>query len=281
MITKLIIYGTLIILSLTLSISMIIYVIKTYKSSSNDLEKTIYLFLLAAIFVPIILFICDVYNVPSLLKYTKNINPDSWLNFLGTYSASIFSTLISSAFLIFVTYKQIRRTYEDNIELNKENYRIQNMPYMQYDFNKEIEDIDDISKLKLLISNHNNKYDSVVFSMEIKNIGLNAIRKTYFVIDSTIFKEKEIFELGSQSSIDKDEIKKQDFMISNLSDGEYIINFTIYYQDLLKNWYEQKVILYLSVINYYKPTRIVNKKIKIYDEIQLKNKPKILNKLDD
>jgi len=59
------------------------------------------------------------------------------------------------------------------------------------------------------------------------------------------------FELFNQSNIEKSKTKKKEFIITNVSKGTYKIEITVYYQDLLKNWYKQKVHLTISVTNIY------------------------------
>ena len=45
----------------------------------------------------------------------------------------------------------------------------------------------------------------------------------------------------NQSSIEKDQIIKKEIIIPNVQEGTYKIFITVFYQDLLKNWYKQKI----------------------------------------
>ena len=105
---------------------------------------------------------------------------------------------------------------------------------------------------KWIFSNQgDSNIDSIDFTMEIENIGLNTVRKVYLEAESELFNKKEIFELCNQSNIEKSQTKKKEFIITNVSKGTYKIEITVYYQDLLKNWYKQKVHLTISVTNIY------------------------------
>lgn len=60
-------------------------------------------------------------------------------------------------------------------------------------------------------------------------------------MESLLFNQKEIFEMFNQSSIEKDQIIKKEIIIPNVQEGTYKIFITVFYQDLLKNWYKQKI----------------------------------------
>ena len=64
-----------------------------------------------------------------------------------------------------------------------------------------------------------------------------------------LFNQKEIFEMFNQSSIEKDQIIKKEIIIPNVQEGTYKIFITVFYQDLLKNWYKQKIELIVSMTN--------------------------------
>jgi len=229
--------------------------IKGYKDSKSDFEKVLYIMLSLAIMFPLVIYYLDRYNLPTKFGYTKNIVSTDWINILTNYSAVIFSTLINAVFLIYVTFKQIKETYKDNMKLNDEMQRLQNLPFLRYNFTYE--KIDEVlfgEKQKWIFSNQNgSNMDSIDFTMEIGNIGLNAIRKVYIELATSLINKKECFELCNQSIIEKNEIKKKEFIITNVAQGTYKIDMTIYYQDLLKNWYKQKVHLTISVTNLYDP----------------------------
>ena len=116
------------ILTIIIAIFFIPYFVKVYKESNTTIEKSIYILLLVFIILPIAIYYLDKYNIPSKFGYTENINSKEWLNLLTNYCESILSTLLNTAFLIFITFKQIDATYEDNKQLNIETQRLQNLP---------------------------------------------------------------------------------------------------------------------------------------------------------
>ena len=257
-----------------------------YKSAESNLEKALYDILTLTILFIGIVYALDRFNIPSILGYTENIDSSDWVNNITNYAIVIFSTLLNSAFLIFVTRKQIQASYEDNIKLNKQIYkdnaklnneaqRIQNMPFLRYSFiyeslKKELFEEDQ----ELIFSNQDDSNsDSISFTFEIENIGLNAVRKTYLEIESELFDRKEYFELCNQSNVEKNEKKSKEIMITNVAKGTYGIKIFVYYQDLLKNWYKQQIDL--VVVN----SDVYNEKYNrfdyvdsfvVYDEVQLK-----------
>ena len=244
---------TQIILSIGILVFSIKLFIKGYKDSKSDFEKVLYTMLSFAIIFPLLVYYCDRYNIPSKLGYTENIISSDWVSILTNYSAAIISTLLSAVFLIFITFKQMDETYKDNIKLNNETQRIQNLPLLRYDFTHErLEGEMFEENKKLIFSNQDDSnIDSIDFTMEIENIGLNTVRKVYLEVESELFNKKEIFELFNQSNIEKSQTKKKEFIITNIAKGTYTIEITVYYQDLLKNWYKQKVHLTISITNVY------------------------------
>lgn len=263
---------------------------KYYKEAESNLEKTIYNIIAIAIIFIVIIYFLDSKNLPSKYGYTKNINSSDWVNNITNYAIVIFSTLLNSAFLIFVTRKQIEDSYKDNLKINKkmheentklnnEMQRIQNLPFLRYNFNYdrlEGEFFDD--NQKWIFSNQDDSNGgSINFTFEIENIGLNAVRKTYIEIQSELFNKEEIFELCNQSNIEKNEIKKKEIIITNVDKGTYEIKIFVYYQDLLKNWYKQQIDLVVVNSNIYsdkyKGFDYVDSYV-VHEEVQLKNKPK-------
>ena len=244
---------TQIILTIGILVSSIKLFIKGYKDSKSDFEKVLYTMLSFAIIFPLIIYYLDRYNIPSKFGYTENIISSDWVSILTNYSAAIISTLLSAVFLIFITFKQMDETYKDNIKLNNETQRIQNLPLLRYDFTHErLEgEMFDENRKWIFSNQDDSNSDSIDFTMEIENIGLNTVRKVYLEVESELFNKKENFELFNQSNIEKSKTKKKEFIITNVSKGTYKIEITVYYQDLLKNWYKQKVHLTISVTNIY------------------------------
>jgi len=272
-----------IVVALVLIFSIISFM-KGYKETKSDFEKILYTLLSVAFTIPLIIYYLDRYNLPSKLGYMDNINASNWVSILTNFSATIISTLISAVFLIFVTFKQMKETYKDNIKLNNENQRLQNLPFLRYKFtHKRIDDELFEQNQKWIFSNQDvNNSDSIDFTMEIENIGLNAVRRVCLELKADIFKEKEYLELCNQSSIEKNEVKKKEFIITNIKKGDYKIEIVVYYQDLLKNWYQQKVHITISVTNIWDSktnNRNQINSIIVDEEEKLPREPSIVKKI--
>ena len=272
-----------VLLTIAVLIFSIILFVKGYKESKSDFEKVLCTMLSLAIVFPLAVYYLDRYNIPSKFGYTENIISSDWVGILINYSASIFSTLLSAVFLIFVTFKQMNETYKDNIKLNNETQRIQNMPFLRYNFTYErIGEEFFGENQKWIFSNQNDSNgDSIDFTMEIENIGLNAVRKVYLEISSELFNKREYLELCNQSNIEKNETKKKEIVITNVAKGTYKIEIIVYYQDLLKNWYKQKVHLIISKTDIYDPKTGNNKtnSVIVDEEEKLKKAPSFIKNI--
>lgn len=274
---------TQIILTIGILVFSIKLFIKGYKDSKSDFEKVLYTMLSFAIIFPLLVYYCDRYNIPSKLGYTENIISSDWVSILTNYSAAIISTLLSAVFLIFITFKQMDETYKDNIKLNNETQRIQNLPLLRYDFTHDrLEGEMFEGNQKWIFSNQSNANSgSIDFTIEIENIGLNAVRKVYLELESELFNKKEHLELCNQSSIEKNEIKKNRFIITNVEKGTYKVEIVVYYQDLLKNWYSQKIHLVISHTKIYNQKtgfNVINS-IKVDDEEKVPREPAIIKEI--
>ena len=85
----------------------------------------------------------------------------------------------------------------------------------------------------------------------------------------------------NQSSIEKDQIIKKKIIIPNVQEGTYKIFITVFYQDLLKNWYKQKIELIVSMTNIFDSSvrsyTIINS-FNVYEEELTKDIQEILPK---
>lgn len=100
-------------------------------------------------------------------------------------------------------------------------------------------------------------------------------------MESLLFNQKEIFEMFNQSSIEKDQIIKKEIIIPNVQEGTYKIFITVFYQDLLKNWYKQKIELIVSMTNIFnssvRSSTIINS-FNVYEKELTKDIEEILPK---
>lgn len=257
-----------------LSISAaVVSVIKVHKVE-NDFEKALYYVILAAILFPIILYILDAYNIPTKLGLMDNLNFSKWTKFLTDYVSSIISVFVSSAFLIIITFMQVDVTNQQNIKLNNENLRIQNFPLLKYYFTGDLIDSDIFNdNHEVILCKNDDETGELDFTMEIENIGLNTARKVYLEIKSDILNIDKNFELYNQSSIEKNQKIKKNIIIQGVSSGKYNLDIIVYYQDLLKNWYEQTLHVNISLSDINNPTSSEINSFYVEEENLLQNEP--------
>ena len=277
-----------VIIEVLLYLILIVFIIflykKGYKSYKDEFSKLLYCLLLNSIIFLLIVYYLDRFNVPSILGYTKNTNSSDWINILTNFFITIISTLLSSIILLKITFKQLEETRKDNIELNNENHRIQNAPLLKYNFTLEhLEGVFTENQKWILINQNdiNQHKDALEFVISIGNIGLNTARNVILTMESLLFNQKEIFEMFNQSSIEKDQIIKKEIIIPNVQEGTYKIFIAVFYQDLLKNWYNQKIELIVSMTNIFDSSvgsyTIINS-FNVYEEELTKDIEEILSK---
>ena len=237
---------------------------KYYKKCESKTEKILYIYLSSIIIFIMILYQCDRYNISSYFRIGENINSQNWLNILSSLGISILAEILAGLILIYVTHIQIIETRKDAREKEKEDRRINNMPLLVYKFldnNTESSKINNLYKLETL-----EKGKQTEFTLSIKNIGMNAMRKCYIQIKGKDLKRVSICELDEQSSLNKNESKAITFFL-NLDFGKHNYEIVVYYEDLLHNWYSQKIDFDFelfderTMINYY-----TEEKFKVYDE---------------
>lgn len=244
---------------------------KEYRLSKTIDEKVLF-FLIACIFlVPLLIYYIDIYDIPSKLNWNKNSDTERWFNFLATYISSIFGAVIGAVALILMTIHQMDRQDEKD----KETLRINNMPLLSYEISKN----DGETNLENLFITNCEKGNSVDFELKIKNLGMNAIKKAFIEFSSIDFSSSYYNWLASGGCIDKgDSIKIYRYL--EISEGKHLINATIYYCDLINNWYSQTVIINLESTNQFdKNGCIFNFGIVIEDEKFIKEAPRDLMKL--
>ena len=256
-----------IIACLIIIISSFIFAYKNYKKCETVLERIFCVSMFFVVLVPIFLYYFDRYNVPTILTWSENVNTQNWLAFFSSYLSSIVGAVISSVVLVIVTVLQMNRTLKETQERDKEERRINNMPLLEYkifsndDRNKKICRVDTIFETGFTCG----------INLKIKNIGMNSVRKSFVVLSSPEVKKSKCFEVDNQSCIYKEETKELKFLLI-LPDGEYKFTLKVYYEDLLKNWYVQKVEISYIVIDY-KIIGKINLDYKVYDEKRLKKIP--------
>lgn len=241
---------------------------KLYKASNTIFEKVCYLLILFLSLTPLIIYYLDRYDIFSKLKWIVNTDSDRWFNFIATYISSIAGALIGAAALVLITMHQLNRQDEKDKEIT----RINNMPLLTYKLSRNDGEIN----LENLIETNCKKSKSIDFELIIKNVGMNAIKKSFIVFSSEDFPSLYYARLENNGCIDKDESVKV-YRYLNLSNGKHTINVIVYYCDLINNWYSQNVILNFEITNYFdKDGNIYFPNMIIEDEKLLDEEPKEL-----
>lgn len=207
--------------------------IKMYKKSETLVEKALYILFMFVIFVPIIIYFLDRYNIPTKFGYIKNLDSTRWFDFFSTYVSTIMGTIVSCVILVLITFKQIKV----QIDSNNNDKRIQNSPVLDYslfvanntkcNYNHEV-------KLK----EDGNQYH-IYFNIE--NIGMNHCRNLSCKIIVDKEEDPEFFLNKKQSFLKKEEKVVLDLIFTldfNKKDNRNI-KIIVHYEDMLNNKYEQ------------------------------------------
>lgn len=84
-----------------------------YKKCETGGEKLLFILYAIIVTTPIIIYYLDIWNIPSILNLTKNIDSQNWLSFLANYTSSIVSTIIGTTVSIYLVFFQISKNNED------------------------------------------------------------------------------------------------------------------------------------------------------------------------
>ena len=225
--------------------------IKTYyKKCKTDVEKIVFIISVIICGTPVLIYYLDLWNIPSIFKLTNNINSQNWLGFLSNYTSSIVSTIIAVTVSISLALYQIEKNNEENkkidkesreynIQRDKENIRLQNMPILKYRLNTYEQVTDD----DLLVTKFNSG-KTYRLSICLKNIGLNNIKNIKIDFESDILQNNKKRILGQDTVVvmekgEEKNIKK--YFALDSTNKPYEIVVSIFYQDVLSNWYQQKL----------------------------------------
>lgn len=92
---------------------MFLFIKLNYKKCENNVERILFILYSMIVITPIIIYYLDLWNIPSNLKLTRNIESQNWLSFLANYTSSIISTIIGATVSIYLVFFQIRKNTED------------------------------------------------------------------------------------------------------------------------------------------------------------------------
>ena len=271
MVTKIIaiIFNILIVLGTLLIAYFIIR--KTYKKCETIFERVIFVFMLISLISIMSIYYFDKFNLSKFLLIGKEVDTKSWLTIISSFMISILAETLGGIVLIFVTYKQIEANREDLNKKEKEKNRISNMPLLVYSFPEgNMNAINNIYYVKT-----NKKLDKEInWTLSIKNIGMNAVRKCYLKIVDESIGNNITCEMDDQSSIDKNQTKDICFFQKeNYGNHDFKIN--VYYEDLLHNWYSQKIDVSFNIIKYSDYEGYYNKVHYVVHDEKIIKKPKL------
>ncbi len=258
-------------ISLVIIIFFTCYIFKKfYKKCENTFEKVIFwIYIILTVFI-LSLYYLDKFNVPTFLKWNMNVDTQNWLNILANFGTAILAEVLGGLFLIYVTMIQIRKSNDDNRKRDKEERRINNMPLLTYTFLEYYKGFDNRYNLPSIYKDA--KGAEIVLS--IKNIGLNAVRNCYIKVSGKSLETTYCCQLDSQNTLEKGEEKVIDFLIA-LPYEKHDFKITVYYEDLLHNWYSQTINLNCEVtLIFYQVSNYINYSFNVEDEKVIK-KPRI------
>lgn len=244
---------------------------KTYKKCETFFEKIIFIFFITSFLSIMLIYYFDKLNLSKFLLIGKEVDTRSWLTIITSFMISILAETLGGIILIFVTYMQIKANREDLNKKEQENNRINNMPLLVYSFPEgNMNANNNIYSIKT-----NNSFEKEInWTLSVKNIGMNAVRKCYLNIIDKSTDNKITCKIDEQSSIDKDQTKNICFF-QKVDYGKYDFKINIYYEDLLHNWYSQKIDVYFDIektsdyVGYYNKVHYI-----VHDETKIK-KPKL------
>lgn len=214
-------------------------------------EKITELIMAMVMFIVLIIYYSDRYDIPTKLNLTMNINAQNWLSFIGNYVSSVISAIIGALVAFWTTIYQIKKNNEENNRRDKENLKIQNMPILKYDINTERKGTRDLSEL--IVTNKENELGNAYnLNIILKNIGMNSIKNILIDFQSSVINNSIYRLLGKNAvnPLEKGEvIELNKYFSLKPSDKYYEMIIVIYYQDVLSNWYKQKVEIHYNANN--------------------------------
>lgn len=226
------------------TVSIVCHAIKkTYKKCDTVFERVIFIFLLISFISIMGIYYFDRLNLSRFLLTGKEVDTRSWLTIISSFMTSILAETLGGIILIFVTYMQIEANRDDLNKKEQENNRINNMPLLVYSFpNGNMNAVNNIYNIKT-----NNSFEKEInWTLSVKNIGMNAVRECYLNIIDESIDNNITCKIDDQSSIDKDQTKDICFF-QKVNYGKHDFKINIYYEDLLHNWYSQRVDVSFSI----------------------------------
>lgn len=220
--------------------------------------KNVLIISLIITIIPIIIYLLDYFNIFSLLGLANNINTNTWLASIYTY----LSAIIGAISLVYITQYQIRKTFDYEREINNETKRVENSPYIEYQFStvNSTSDLNSDYGVCLIIDNSNmetqnieKNCNEIILTCKLTNIGLghakNLIYGTETPVDhayhkADILKKETSVEDNVIILFDKNEMEEEKY---EQHKKYYDLKYQVYYQDMLNNTYKQTINLKLLI----------------------------------
>lgn len=241
----------LFLISLLMICIMLYLSYRAIKKSNSLAEKISEIVLAMVMAVILVIYYLDRYDIPTALNLGMNIDTQNWLSFIGNYITGVISAVIGALVAVWTTIYQIRKNNEENNRRDKANLKIQNMPILKYDINTERKETGDLSEI--IVTNQENELGNAYnLNIILKNIGMNSIKNIIIDFKSSVINNSIYRLLGKNAvnPVEKDEvIELNRFFSLKPSDNYYEMYITIYYQDVLSNWYKQEVQIHYSASN--------------------------------
>lgn len=243
-----------------IGIMIIIYLAYRAINKTNSLGEKIGEIIIAIVIATFLLvYYLDRCNIPTKFHWNENVDTQNWLSFIGNYLTGIISAIIGSLVAVWAALYQTKKNNEENIKINYENLRIQNMPLLKYDFDTfegRLMTIDDIIKTKF--EDGKNYKIGII----IKNIGLTSIKNIKIDFISEINDNKKIRLKGKDTVIvmeQNEKIEIRELIALDVSSEPYIMTLEVSYQDVLSNWYKQIIEIYYTATDVIYPGGAVGK----------------------
>lgn len=242
---------TLILISAFGVIGYMVYIL--IKNSKSLAEIIAYITLTIVIFTILFIYYLDRYNIPTKLNLIANINSQNWLSFLGNYFGAVIGAVIGALVAVWTTLYQIKKNNEQNEIRDKENLRVQNMPIIKYEVNSERRGTGELNEL-LLTNVENSDGYAYEFNIIIKNISENSIKDIIVDFKSDIINNRtyRLTGKGCINPLEGGGIIEINRYFSLKSNNDYEIFLTVYYQDVLSNWYKQDLVVFYNATNRFK-----------------------------
>lgn len=231
-------------LRVTIAIISILILIKiaskAYKDCDKLYEKIIIIMYTIIVLSPAIILILDLADIPSKIFNENKINIQNWLGYTMNYLGAIIAAIIGAVAGLLMTLYQIKENNKDNEKRDKENLRIQNMPLLKYEITTASKGKNEKDNIETIFSKSNDK--THYLNIDITNVGLGCIKDIIVKIESDVLNTSQyLIDNKSYKIINKEECISinKNLYLERKKNYKFILN--VYYEDLLNNWYSQKI----------------------------------------